>query len=251
MTRRLPFFVLFCLLPSYLPAAPCPPLSLLPRELPEGKEGIRYEHRLVPIGGAPPVRMMILEGLLPPGISLSPDGFLSGTPRGAGDYRVTVSVSDSCSPLPQESSQKFVVRIGDTSSDGSGGDRKRKLLLTPTTPQRHTLRGGEHSVRLLHRFTASPPDTALLSSPGVSFLVDGSVVRSVSLPLDLMLINGEGEVEETLEIPAEVFRSAERGGGSIVVNRPFVGRGTTGGSVVTLILPTGESGGEKRKGGAR
>lgn len=239
MTLRIAILILTILLPQILRAAPCPPLSLLSRDLPDGREGVRYEYRITPVGGTTPVTMSVVEGLLPPGLSLSPEGVISGIPRGEGEYRITVSAVDSCTPLPRESRQRFLIRVGDSPRD-AGHDRKGKLRVT-VKPFDGSIQipAGTGRVRLTHRMIASPPETAVFSSPGVSFLVDGSVVKSISLPLDILIINGEGEVSETMEIPAEVIQSARRGGGVILINRPFIGRGTTAASVVTVTVEKG------------
>lgn len=246
---RLSVSILMLLFPALLHAA-CPPLSLLSRDLPDGKEGVRYEYRIVPVGGTSPVRLTIVEGLLPPGLSLSPEGVISGVPRGEGDYRVTVSAVDSCSPLPREVRQRYLIRIGDSPRD-SDSDRRGKLRVEVKPLEGPLLlHPNETRLTLTHRLTATPPETAVMSSPGVSYLVDGSVVKSESLPLDLLLINGSGEVSEELQIPADVIQSARRGGGTIMINRPFVGRGTTAASVVTVTVEQVKTG-NPAKGGRR
>lgn len=250
---RLLVSILTILIPTLVHAA-CPPLSLLSRDLPDGKEGVRYDARIALVGGTSPVRMTVTEGFLPPGLSLSPDGVIGGIPRGEGEYRFVVTASDSCSPLPREARRQFSLRIGESVSPRVENHRKGKLrLISRQESVRIELPFGGRTVSLRHLFRANPPETAVLSSPGVSFLVDGSVVKSLSLPLDLLLINGEGEVGETVEIPPEVLVAARRGGREILVNRPFVGRGTTASSLVTVVVPAetpagGGAQGKKTKG---
>jgi hypothetical protein len=50
------------------------------------------------IGGFPPFTWSVTAGALPPGLSLSSTGTLSGTPTGAGSFPFTVTVADSASP---------------------------------------------------------------------------------------------------------------------------------------------------------
>ncbi|MFN7784309.1 MAG: Ig domain-containing protein [Lysobacterales bacterium] len=45
-------------------------------------------------GGASPYSFAVVSGALPPGITLSPAGLLSGTPNTTGDYVFVVSVTD-------------------------------------------------------------------------------------------------------------------------------------------------------------
>ena len=66
--------------------------------LPEGTNGERYSFTFEAAGGNPPYSAWaVISGSLPPGLSLSGAGVLSGTPASAGTYTFTVRVRDSAS----------------------------------------------------------------------------------------------------------------------------------------------------------
>jgi large repetitive protein len=67
-------------------------ITISPSELPAGEQGVAYSATLSSSGGIDPVTFTA-EGL-PPGLSLSTDGVLSGTPTAAGTYWVRVRASD-------------------------------------------------------------------------------------------------------------------------------------------------------------
>ncbi|MFL5346824.1 MAG: lamin tail domain-containing protein [Hyalangium sp.] len=56
--------------------------------------GEAYEFLISATGGQPPLRWSLADGTLPPGLNLTPEGDLSGTPRGLGTYPLTVRVQD-------------------------------------------------------------------------------------------------------------------------------------------------------------
>jgi hypothetical protein len=71
---------------------PLPPPAF---ECPAGTVGTPYAVQLVGHGGCEPYfRFSVLGGALPPGISLSPGGLLSGTPAAAGTWRFRVRAQD-------------------------------------------------------------------------------------------------------------------------------------------------------------
>ena len=72
----------------------CPTLMFKPEVLPNGLSNVSYEQALTVSGGAGPYEFMKLAGSLPPGISLSPTGVLSGTPTTAGTYHFTLLATD-------------------------------------------------------------------------------------------------------------------------------------------------------------
>ena len=80
--------------PYELAIAP-PPITVLPATLPEPMVGVAYAHTLTATGGGgPPYTFAVTAGALPPGLVLSPEGALSGTPTTAGPYAFTVTATD-------------------------------------------------------------------------------------------------------------------------------------------------------------
>lgn len=70
-------------------------LVISPASLPKPMLGESYEQQLRPEGGTPPFHWRVEKGNLPPGITVSPEGVLSGRATSAGDYTFTLAVEDS------------------------------------------------------------------------------------------------------------------------------------------------------------
>jgi hypothetical protein len=66
-------------------------------ELPAGTVGVPYDAALEVAGGLPPHAWSVLEGELPGGLALSPDGRITGTPSEAATRVLTVQVTDAAS----------------------------------------------------------------------------------------------------------------------------------------------------------
>ena len=85
-------------------------LALDPATLPPASPKHPYKFQFQAHGGIPPYKYAFTEGALPPGTTLGADGLLTGTPPARGQFRFTVSVTDSSTP-PQSASRLFVLRV--------------------------------------------------------------------------------------------------------------------------------------------
>jgi len=72
-------------------------ITISPATLPAGTTGTSYSQALSGAGGTGPYTFAVTAGALPPGLSLSSAGLLSGTPTSAGSYAFTVTATDSLS----------------------------------------------------------------------------------------------------------------------------------------------------------
>jgi hypothetical protein len=70
------------------------PIAILPATLPHGSTGSPYSQSLTAAAGVPPFMFTVSAGALPPGLTLSGAGVLSGTPTAAGTFNFTVGVAD-------------------------------------------------------------------------------------------------------------------------------------------------------------
>jgi len=71
-----------------------PTLTLSPSTLPSGTVGMSYSQSATASGGTAPYTYAITSGSLPPGLSLSASGALSGTPTTSGSFNFTVTATD-------------------------------------------------------------------------------------------------------------------------------------------------------------
>ncbi|WP_224361625.1 lamin tail domain-containing protein [Hyalangium versicolor] len=92
---------------------------IAPLVLLEASSGKAYDFTLSATGGMPPLRWSLVNGSLPPGLSLSEEGTLSGVPQGLGGYPVTVRVQDNNGALATWS---FTVKVGSNNPDGGTPD---------------------------------------------------------------------------------------------------------------------------------
>lgn len=72
----------------------CPTLSLQPASLPDAQIGVAYSQTLFASGGAAPYTYAVVADSLPPGLTLSPNGLISGTPLALGTSAFTVRATD-------------------------------------------------------------------------------------------------------------------------------------------------------------
>ena len=70
------------------------PVPIAPATLPDAFAGQAYEQALAAEAGEPPFTFTLEAGALPPGLTLSPAGVISGMPLATGSYTFTVGVAD-------------------------------------------------------------------------------------------------------------------------------------------------------------
>jgi hypothetical protein len=85
-------------------------LSLDAAALPKASPRHLYRFQFQAHGGIPPMKFAVSQGSLPTGMKLGEDGLLAGTPATTGEYKFTVTVTDSSNP-PQKAFRAFVLRI--------------------------------------------------------------------------------------------------------------------------------------------
>ncbi len=88
---------------SYTLNVSCPTIAIDPATLPAGVNGQAYTESLSATTGIPPFTYHLLDGSLPAGLTLSPDGTLSGTFDGGGSTTFTIGVTDANGCSAQQS----------------------------------------------------------------------------------------------------------------------------------------------------
>lgn len=98
------------------------PLTVSPATLPPMSVGVAYNQPLSTSGGVQSYTYSLAGGILPPGITLTSTGLISGTSTGSGAYTFTVHVVDSTPGTPLATDKAYTVSIADPT-----------LVVTPTT----------------------------------------------------------------------------------------------------------------------
>src|SRR5438876_1816467 len=111
--RLLRLFALVTVLAGlYVPAAFAGGYTDASYYTPVGKVGTPYSHTVQwkPGTGCPPYTYAVVGGDFPPGLSLSSDGHITGTPTVAGKYTFYIRQTDNCGP-EGEGNAPFVITI--------------------------------------------------------------------------------------------------------------------------------------------
>ena len=117
------------------------PLSIATTSLTNGTAGQAYSAQLNATGGTSPYTWSVSSGSLPPGLSLSPAGVITGTPTTVGSSTFTVMVSDASS---QTTTRNFTLTVASPTATAcilfvspSGSDSNPGTLSAPwQTPQK-------------------------------------------------------------------------------------------------------------------
>ncbi len=78
----------------------------------EATKGVAVNWQPTATGGTGTLTWSVVQGSLPPGLSLDPSGLLTGVPTTTGDFDFTLQVKDSGNP-PQTASRSFSIKITD------------------------------------------------------------------------------------------------------------------------------------------
>ena len=89
------------------------PVSITSTALAEGKLGRAYKQQLNALGGLQPYHWYLVSGALPPGLGLSQDGSILGTPSAIGDFDFGVQVFDTTSSVEKSDAKRFRITVTD------------------------------------------------------------------------------------------------------------------------------------------
>ncbi|MEP6483087.1 MAG: ice-binding family protein [Rudaea sp.] len=82
-------------------SASCAAIGVSPTSLPVATVGVPYDQTLTAAGGAGPYTFAVTSGTMPPGLSVSTAGVISGSPTSAGSYSfgVTATGANTCAGI--------------------------------------------------------------------------------------------------------------------------------------------------------
>ena len=86
-------------------------VEIYPFSFPEATAGRYYNQTISARGGIRPYRYRLAGGALPPGLSVGVDGYVSGTPTGAGHFTFTLQVDDSASGTASTATREFNLTV--------------------------------------------------------------------------------------------------------------------------------------------
>jgi len=143
------------------------PLILQTASLPNGFVGVAYNQALNSTGGAPPYYYSVISGNLPPGLTLSSGGVISGTPTTVGSSTFQVEVMDN---FENNNSRTYTLQIQPT------------LTVTTTSVPGATLNQA-YSTQLQFTGTTQPVTWQLVSGtlpPGITLSSAGLLAGTPS-----------------------------------------------------------------------
>ena len=191
---------------------PVPPLTIEVVNLEFATVGSGFETSLVSTGGQRPHTWSMASGVLPPGLSLSSAGRVSGTPQSAGRFSFSVRVSDGSGRSADASFAATVV----------GALR----VLTTSLPEVEV--GGEYLVALQATGGLAPynwvvadgqlPDGLVLSTGGA---ISGTPVGGAPATMVLAVTDVLGQVARSVELAvayATDRRTVAARGGTVFVD---------------------------------
>lgn len=90
-------------------SSPSTPVTVITETLPDAGWNNHYSAKLLTVGGAPVYSWTLTAGALPPGLTLAPNGIISGVPTASGAFVFTVEATDQ---LGQKAQRELVLNSG-------------------------------------------------------------------------------------------------------------------------------------------
>ena len=176
---------------------------------PTGYVGENYQHNLGKTGSARQYSYRLIGGSLPPGVTMTGNGVLSGVPSQKGSFPLLLRV---------------------TMTNGTSYTRSLHMNIEPGTlgisvkPHSFDIRETAGS-RQQVTFQVTRPTVTLqetISSSRGEFLVNGIVIGAVNTPMNIALSSSIKQASESIAIPQNVVQSARQTGqGRVTYRRLF------------------------------
>lgn len=209
----------------------CPSLNITsPSTLSSSTVGQAYSYQVQSSGGQLPVTYSLVSGSLPPGLSLSSTGLISGTPTTAGSYSFTLRATDSCPTGAQSVQRIFSIQVQASPVT---------LSVAPVPSSFSIPRGQSSTASVNYQFTGTSTLNTTLNSSGGSFMVGADTIETNPAPLTVTIQNGSGRVSEVINVPVRVIeRTLQRGTNRFIYVRTFTGPNITLTATVNLNITT-------------
>lgn len=146
------------------------------RLLPKGTAGIVYSMTLVAVSGELPYGWTLLKGALPPGLTMSSTGIISGVPSRSGTYRFTVQVRDKAQAIATQTFDLQIVMPPLSAMDLGG----MSATVDPAEQPVFTLNlASPYPLEILGtvRLTVRPATNPLVDDPAIQFPSGGRVLN--------------------------------------------------------------------------
>jgi hypothetical protein len=208
----------------------CTPLNITsPDTLPSGQVGQAYTYQLQTSGGQQPITFQLIRGSLPPGLTLSQGGLISGLPTSDGNFTFTVQATDSCHLGKQADNKTFSVNI-----------QLPPITISVIPSSFNVPRGRSSMAQVTYLFSTgtSSYKTTLQSQSG-NFIVENEIIEVNPGSLTANIQNGSGTVSEVIHIPVRVIeRSLQRGSTRFSYVRSFNNQSVTLTASVAFTITT-------------
>ena len=195
-----------------------------PSPLPAGATGSAYSLALAATGGNPPYAWSVAAGSLPPGLTLSSTGTLSGSPTAAGTYSFTAQVLDAAS---SGASLAYSLTIGSGLS-----------ITTPSLPAGAI--GSTYSQTLTAAGGTSPYAWSVTAGSLPAGITLGSAGALAGTPTAGGSFNFTAQVRDSASHTASAVFSLVIAGGSLQITTPSaLPSGVVGGAYSETLAATG------------
>lgn len=203
-----------------------------PTQLPSATVGTAYQYQFSATGGVQPYTFAFTQGSLPPGVQLSAQGLLAGTPTQAGLYSFAVEVCDHSTPQPQCLSGTTTVAV-------NGPPVQPLQILTGSLPS--GVKGAPYDV-VLRGQGGVPPYRWSISAPLPAGLqlttageIKGTPTQAGSFTLNVVLADARGTPTASAKLALTIAQGAPP-----VITTTGLPSGTVGKAYpVTQLLASG------------
>jgi hypothetical protein len=163
----------------------CPGVSVQNPAVTTGTAGTPFSQSFTQAGGTTPVSFSLNSGVLPPGLTLSAAGVLSGTPTASGTFPITVKVTDVGGCIGVGPTYNLVISCHPvTVNNPATATGTATAAFSQTFTQSGAISGATFSIN-----SGTLPTGLTLSTAGV---LSGTPTQTGSFPITVKVTDGQG-----------------------------------------------------------